>query len=231
MTYGPSTGKQGFTLLEVLVALAAASIIFAVLFGSIRTLLFSNELISNNKPSLKAAQICLHRMVKDLRAIYIQHPPLFTPPSAREGDPDPYRVTGDETAVDGTQFPRLRFTSTSHVAMGEAPRKGVAEIVYYVKRFDETGFALHRSDTLYPYDENREPKPIDPILCAPLQSLKLTYFDSEGDAHSQWDSESEDMAFATPRAVEIVIALGPDKSVADVFQTRVQLPMWREEKK
>ena len=106
--------------------------------------------------------------------------------------------------------------------MGEAPRKGVAEIVYYVKRFDETGFALHRSDTLYPYDENSEPKPIDPILCAPLQSLKLTYFDSEGDAHSQWDSESEDMAFATPRAVEIVIALGPDKSVADVFQTRVQ---------
>jgi prepilin-type N-terminal cleavage/methylation domain-containing protein len=231
MIFNTFIGKRGFTLLEVVIALATASIIFAVLFGSIRTLLFSTEVIKNRNPSPKAAQICLSRIVQDLRTIYIQHPPLFTLPSAREGAPDPYRIAGDQINVAGTQFPRLRFTSTSHLMMGEASRRGVAEIVYYVQQFDEDGFALHRSDTLYPYPESIEPKRTDPILCAPLQSFTLTYFDGEGDTYSQWDSESEDLGFASPRAIEITMALGQDKSTAEVFQTRVQLPMWRAEKK
>ena len=230
MTTSAPTRIGGFTLLEVLVALAAASIIFAALFGSIRTLLFSTEVIKRSSPTLKTAHICLNRMVQDLRTIYIQPPAAFTLPSAREGVPDPYRIAGDQISVEGTPFPRLRFTSTSHLAMGETPRHGVAEIVYYVQPFDETGFALHRSDTLYPYAETIAPKQSDPILCAPLQSFKLTYFDSEGDAHSQWDSESEDLGYASPRAIEVTIALGHDKSAADIFQTRVQLPMWRAEK-
>ena len=43
-----------------------------------------------------------------------------------------------------------------------------------------------------------------------------------------WDSESQDVDYATPRAINILLEVGEEESVSMVFETMVMLPVVRE---
>jgi general secretion pathway protein J len=216
----------GFTLLEILISILIFSIIITTVFASYRSVFFSTGKIDANMDLYGMTGSCLNRISLDLSAIAIAQVPEYTKPEFNS-TPDPFRVVGDRSDLSGADFPRLRLASRSHVPLDGSAHESVAEITYYVSEDEKSGYKLHRSDRLYPY-EPPEDEADDPVLCENVKSLVFSYYDNEGEAYDTWDSESEDVDYATPKSIHIQLEVGEGGETAMVFETMVMLPVSRE---
>lgn len=223
----PSARKNspGFTLLEILVAILLFSIVVTTVFGSFRAMHGRADVVNGSLRMDQTALACLHRIGRDLRAIYAHPVQLYREPDLDKSN-DPYRLVGDEQSVGGKTFSRLRFSSTAHIPFGSFPEEGVARITYYVVVDPDGFFSLRRSDRLHPPEEF-EQDPWDPVLCPFVESLIFTYFDAEGDAYEKWDTDDEDNGFSLPAAVGVQLKLRQG-STERSYRTKVTLAVSRE---
>ena len=217
--------RPGFTLIEILVAIFIFSVLFTVLFGSFRTLSSSSDALGRGSTQFEMGRSCISRISLDIESAYVSVPPFFTHPDFRE-DADPYRWEGEAENVDGETFSRIRFTSLSHFSFGMMQNQGVAEIVYYVDRLENGRHVLRRSDSLFPYEEFEE-KNTDPVVCTDIRKFSILYFDADGEDAEEWDSESEEFDFATPRSVRVDLQVGEEEAPT-LFSTRIYIPAYRE---
>jgi general secretion pathway protein J len=220
--------NDGFTLLEIMIAIFIFAVVITTVFTSYSTVSSGNEIIDQKTASYEMATNCLNRMIMDLKSIHLSLPPEYSPPALGES-PELYRIVGETTDVRGADFPRLRFTSLSHISFGEKQGSGIAEIVYYVQAAEDGSYVLKRADKLYPYIEFKE-KPGDPVLCRDVKSLTFKYYDDDGNDYDHWDSDSEDFGYSTPRAIDIRLELA-EGSGSLTIDTMVDLPVYREKKK
>lgn len=218
---------RGFTLLEILIAMFIFAIIATTIFTSYTSLLSGNETSDQGTASYEMAKNCLNRMMVDLESTHVTLPPGYSPPVLGE-PPELYRIVGEIFDVQGVSFPRLRFTSLSHLSFGEKTEKGIAEIVYYVQASGDGNYVLKRADNLYPY-KTFEEKAGDPVLCTDIKSLTFKYYDQDGTAYDLWDSDDEDFGYATPKAIDINLELA-NNSNSLWFKTMVTLPVYRKKK-
>ena len=224
-TLGARGSGGGFTLLEVLLAIFFFSIIITTLFGAYTAVLDKAQSVENNLVFNDMAQVCLNRMIIDLKSAYVALPPLYKQP-AFDSQPDPYRIVTVPSETGEDRFMTLRFTSQAHIALDRQFRSGVAEIVYYVQARNDGQFVLRRSDRLF-FDEPFEPQPGDPILCENVKHLTFRFVDYEGEDHDNWDSETDDFDYATPRGITIKLEIGTPSSTF-TYETRINLPVYRE---
>jgi general secretion pathway protein J len=218
----------GFTLLEIMIAIFIFAVVITTIFTSYNAVSSGNEIIDQDTASYEMATNCLNRMIMDLKSIHLTLPPGYAPPAPGESH-ELYRVVGEIINIQGTSFPRLRFTSLSHISFGEKEERGIAEIVYYVQAAENGNFMLKRADKLYPYGEFEE-KPGDPILCNNVKSLTFKYYDNDGTDYDLWDSDSEDYGYSTPKAIDIRLELAEGSGSLN-FETRVNFSIYREKKK
>ena len=219
--YKPS----GFTLIEILIAIFIFAIVVTTVFGSYRSVFTNVETMGKGTEIYEMARNCLERMALDLQSLYITAPPLYTPPDLND-TPTPYRVVGEFFLDNDSRFDRLRFTALAHIQLENSKRDGIAEIYYYVQKKDNGDSILRRSDKLTPYESFKESSR-DPILCEHVKSLAFFYFDREGTEYDQWDSDSDDFKYATPRTIGIKLELENAKQSLMV-ETIVTLPTYRE---
>jgi len=228
--YKVSAGRwrdHGFTLLEIMVAIFIFAIIVTTIFTSYSTLLSANKSSDQGTAPYEMAKNCLNRMTVDLESIHVTLPPGYSPPVLGE-PPELYRIVGEIFDIQGTAFPRLRFTSLAHLSFGGKTEKGIAEIVYYVQASGDGNYVLKRADNLYPY-EIFEEKTGDPVLCTDVKSLTFKYYDQDGTAFDLWDSDDEDFGYSTPKAIGINLELA-EGSNSLWFKTMVTLPVYRKKK-
>jgi len=228
--YQVSAGRwrdHGFTLLEIMVAIFIFAIIVTTIFTSYSTLLSANKSSDQGTAPYEMAKNCLNRMTVDLESIHVTLPPGYSPPALGE-PPELYRIVGEIFDIQGTAFPRLRFTSLAHLSFGGKTEKGIAEIVYYVQASGDGNYVLKRADNLYPY-EIFEEKTGDPVLCTDVKSLTFKYYDQDGTAFDLWDSDDEDFGYSTPKAIGINLELA-EGSNSLWFKTMVTLPVYRKKK-
>lgn len=218
--------EAGFTLLEIMISILIFSIIITTVFASYRSVFFSTGKIDANMDLYGMTGSCLNRISLDLSGIAIAQIPEYTKPEFNS-TPDPFRVVGDRSDLSGADFPRLRLASRSHVPLDGSVHESIAEIVYYVSEDEESRYNLRRSDRLYPY-EPPEGEADDPVLCEKVKSLVFTYYNNEGESYDTWDSESEDVAYATPKSIHIQLEVGEEGEASMVFETMVMLPVARE---
>jgi general secretion pathway protein J len=218
-------GSRGFTILEILTAIFILAIVVSLVLGAFDGIFSNAERVNAGSDLNEMGGGALDRMVKDLKAIHVMLYPRYKPPQLLDDDPDIYRVEGKTTDVGGHTFAWLRFTSMAHLPLNHVADEGVAEIVYYVQETPENDYIIRRADHLYPYPEFEE-RETDPELSEQVREFTLTYFDAEGKEYEEWDSESDDMEYGTPRAIKIKLALG-DESAPDIFTTEIVLPVYR----
>ena len=217
--------ESGFTLFEIIVAILIFSILITAVFSTFRSISSSADTLQREDAYYEAAHAALSRMLKDLESIYVTIPPLYQPPGFN-ATPDPYRVFSERSSTAGEEFSKLQFTSFEHIAINGDDSKGIAQIVYYAHRGRTDQFVLRRSDHIWPY-KSFEESSNDPILCEKLKSIRFKFYDAAGESHDQWDSDTNDVDNATPRAVEIKLEIG-DESGSVSLETRVVLPVYRD---
>ena len=218
--------KQGFTLMEILVAMTIFSITLLTLFSTFRTVSTSSEQVKNEIGRHERIQQCLSVISADLEQILLPRPPRYHPPDLDQ-PPDPYRFQGTETGINGTFFSRLQFSSLNHLDLGTGYIHGTGQIHYYVHRH-ETRFDLHRFDGTFLSDAEPDPC-IDPVLIKDIHAFSLTFTDMEGTDHSSWDSESDRFNHTFPSRITISITPA-EKESHETIQTTVLLPVSRQVK-
>jgi general secretion pathway protein J len=227
-TSARQAANGGFTLLEIMIAIFIFAVVITTIFTSYSSVSSGNKIIDQDTATYEMAANCLNRMIMDLKSIHLTLAPGYTPPALGE-PPEMYRIVGEMNDIQGTSFPKLRFTSLSHISFGEKTASGIAEIVYYIHASEDGDYVLKRADKLYPYGKFEE-KPGDPILCRDVKSLTIKYYDNDGNDYDQWDSDSENIGYSTPRAIDIRLELA-EGSKSLTFETMVNLPIYREKKK
>jgi general secretion pathway protein J len=217
--------RNGFTLLEILVAIFIFAIVATTIFGSFNAVVGNVAEIEASAAKYDMGKTCLNRIVSDINALYISLPPEYTPPKFNE-NPDLYQLLGEKDTIGESRFSKLRFVADAHLPMEGDRRTGIARIVYYVQQTKEGTHVLRRSDVLYPFGEFEE-NDLDPILCENLSGLDFIFYDNEGKEYEDWDSDSVDTGYATPDAVKITLKIGdpPDELI---LQTLVTIPVRRE---
>ncbi|MFO7929979.1 MAG: type II secretion system protein GspJ [Thermodesulfobacteriota bacterium] len=236
---------RGFTLLEILIAISIFGVIATIVYSTFNAVVSRTDVIKEEAAVSEMAATCLNRITMDLKAMYVEQYPLYKP-ADYDDEPDPYRFEAELDYTGSKQFPRLSFASGEHLPMSgdrrdlsadnKTMRPGLARIRYHVDKGQNSdpdsdqGHSLKRGDRPFPYDdsgpEDNDPEK-DPVLCRNITELEFTYLDSQGDWHETWDSESENIDYATPRAVKIALKISTGGR-EHRFSTSIDLPVYRE---
>lgn len=213
--------KEGFTLIEILVALLIFSIIVTTLFSSFRAFLVSSDTLKTDVNESWKLRSVFNRMRLDLLSVYSLRPPRYKKPGF-DSPPDPYRFEGKEETVGKYLVSSLAFASAAHTGYGGDDRTGVARIEYYMKKNEDDTCDLYRADRLYPFSEDVRGC-ADPVLCENVTGFEAAYTDFDGETHRQWDSDSEEFEFSFPSSVHVKVIIGSGEN-KQVLETSFHLP-------
>lgn len=219
-----SVNREGFTLIEILIALFIFSMVVSVVFISFREIAFSAGVVNKSNDDYEMAYGCFELMRRDLASIHVTQKPFYRSPD--HSDKDPYRFQGKTEIEGGEAFPVLRFTTLCHLPVNRDNRKGIAEVVYYTDEIEEYGTVLRRADRVI-FDEELVRRKTHPVILRKIKSMAVTYYDEEGREHDEWDSEDRDAGYATPSALKIRVEIVDDEKVLP-FETRIVLRPFRE---
>ncbi|MBL0712545.1 MAG: prepilin-type N-terminal cleavage/methylation domain-containing protein [Desulfosarcina sp.] len=218
---------QGFTLAEILIAIAIFALLVSIIMGSFSGVFSRTEALAVQRSNNAVARSSLMRMATDLGNAYVERPPFFTPPETLQ-DSSLYRFVAADALDGAAPWILLRFASRAHVDFSDEKKQGIAVIRYYLEPMEDSissVFRLRRSDVLI-YDGKLPEPRLDPILCENIRALKFECLNADGESSAEWDSSSADQNYATPRAVRIRLELAAPTGPA-VYQTVVALPLWR----
>ncbi len=201
-----AAGKEGFTLLEVLIAIAifaiAVSVVYALYAAILSTVQNAGDRISQNE----RVQIAFERMSRDLTGLY----------HGKEG----YLLGRD--AANASDEPILELVSTAHLSFDPtAPPTALTIIRYYMlERGGDGRFSLLRSDSpLMPGAQDDQPGPEAKrfVLCEGLREIKLRYYDREDRDAAEWERIAENGEeiddadrFPARVSIELVFPAGPE---------------------
>lgn len=209
---------SGFTLIEILIAIAVFAIVITTVFGSYRIVFSSAEDIEKGNRAYQMAQGCLARMAVDLSSIQA---PLYNFAN-EDSESSQYSFTGETYNIYTSAVSRLRFFSFAHCAFRGKREPGIAEIVYYVHESGDGSLVIRRADHVFPYPEFTETEN-DPVLCKNVKSFTITYFDNEGMDYDYWDMEDARFEKSLPGSILIQLETGTEEA-SYFFETRLSLP-------
>ena len=232
--------------MEILVAVLILGVLMTALFTSFNAFLSSSTVVTETLVQNERTNTLLGHLERDLDSLYLTFPPRYKIPETAS-DEDPFRFQGIKEQVSGLEVSRLTFTSLNHLSFGTKEIPGVARIVYYARvnqtrqgynranpRSQNDQVDLCRSDGLRPFGENDQTA-CDPVLIHDISGFELSYVDSNGDEHAEWDSESETYLYTVPSSIRVKITLGSKDSVQGktegIIQTEIPLVVERKAKK
>ncbi|MGB3211244.1 MAG: prepilin-type N-terminal cleavage/methylation domain-containing protein [Desulforhopalus sp.] len=220
--FRPILRAQGFTLVELLIAIFIFAVVVSSVYGSYRA---TFHIIQGSESRLKvadSARVVLERVSEDLRSI-------VTGPGGLFG--------GERNEYSGARGDSISFVSSAHLVLRKSdPQSGFALIQYQVELDDDTGFLdLYRSDmSLLPGVELDDEDMEKHLICRGLKEFKITYLDDEGSESEEWqveevmpagqDDPPEESLFPALVYVELTFAESVESDTKTVFKTAVALP-------
>lgn len=227
-------GERGFTTMEIVTALVillllalTISLTAYFVFFKTRALRLENQVFNNTNFGMQI-------IAKDLNEAIVTPLIAFTPAALTEsGRHEKLRFLAERNyMVDelsgANSFRRLSFSSLNSLKFENVYKNAPIQVVYYVDQHTDAGggLILRRQTNHLPYPPRFVPKASDPIMIRDIQSIHFVYYDMNGNAFYDWDSESRYTGFSTPAMVEVTVKAGrPERPIT--FRTSVKLPCWR----
>jgi len=204
--------NEGFTLFEILIALAILALVVSSLYGAYSGTLDTTEMVESIRDVDQVARLALMQMVNDLKSLYYQK-------AQGEDTESPYTF-GGITEAEGEGGEIVAFATTSRLDFDLTfPSQRINRVSYIMEKQpdNEKLFRLVRKELPFA-DLSGEKQEILVEIADGVESLSLTYFNEDGLQFSQWDSESEGLL---PRLVHIRLQMAGDKS--GLFTTSVAI--------
>lgn len=235
--------KKGFTLLEILIAIALFAALVAMLYPAYIGTFKNIDVTESYGTIYRMARVALERISEDLAGA--------CPPDTTEGsDSDEVQskvFLGKDSEIDGRGADELGFISEKHISfksqakinnsedtsetLTEIQISGRGFIKYYIEEIEgEDGFVLYRSDNPELADQS-EDKTEKYILCEGLYSVNFSYQDEKGDTYDDWDSSSDKFKGKLPAlvSVELEFINQSDPETPVKFITSVSIPLSKRE--
>jgi prepilin-type N-terminal cleavage/methylation domain-containing protein len=215
--------KKGFTLLEILIAIALFAALTAMLYPAYIGTFRNMEITESYGTIYRMARIVMERVSEDLESACI--------PGTNDNSYSDIALaqifSGKDSSIDGRNADDLEFISERHISFNGDQTTGRGLIKYYLKQVeDEKGFTLYRSDDLE-LGKKSEDKTGGFMLCKDLNSINFSYQDENGDTYDNWDSASESFKGRLPVMVyvELEFLNKSDPESPIKFITSVAIPL------
>jgi general secretion pathway protein J len=167
----------GFTLLEVLVALAALSLMSVTAFGALRTVLTTQDRVDARMARFTSLQTGLTRFAHDVEQI------VARPVRDRHGDRRPVVIGGVAAAGPGLEFTRAGWSNPTGAARSELQR------VKYLLADDRL---VRRAWPVL--DRGGDSAPVERVLIDDVEALTLRFLDGDRRWRDEWPPGSEAVA-------------------------------------
>jgi prepilin-type N-terminal cleavage/methylation domain-containing protein len=219
----PSSGgkkAKGFTLIEILIAIFILGVVLSTVYAAYTGTFRMIKVSENNSDIYGMGRMTMHRMIQDFNNLI------------------PYRGKFEffvkRTGLGNQTFPRLLFTSTVNLDLGDQKSPAGVSMIEYVVEADreQEGFVLMRAETIHREKEADEQKKFKIggfPLCDKLHSLSFKFYDLAGREYETWDSTANSDAQKGRAPVVIAVELNlvnPDnKDYPFKFMTKIYLPV------
>ena len=207
--------RSGFTLLEILIAIAILALVMSSLYGAYSGTLETTEMVESARDVDQAARLALMQMVDDFSSLYYKK-------AEGESENSPFHFQGG-TEAEGEGGTVVEFASTSHLGFdGSFPNLRINRVSYVLKKQEDNQKYSRLVRMELPFvDLSGEREETAVELADTVESLTLTYVNGDGETLSQWDSKAAETEGLLPRLVRIRLQLAGEK--ARVFATTVAI--------
>ena len=186
--------QGGFTLLELLVAMAIFALLSTMAYAGLSTVLNANQILDTNMQRLSEVQRSITLLSRDIRQTINR--------AVRDTYGDTRQPLIGATAFDSLGTPTIELTRTGYANPLGTKRSFLQRIAYRVE--EET---LYR-DSWRVLDQAQDSEADALAICYDVKSLTLRYLDQENTWHEQWPpSDPEFQGAALPKAVEVSLEL------------------------
>ncbi|MBF0527185.1 MAG: prepilin-type N-terminal cleavage/methylation domain-containing protein [Deltaproteobacteria bacterium] len=222
---GFDCNTRGFTLIEVMLAVAILAIITTVIYSSLIQGLKTVEECRETQETYQIARVIFDRMIRDLSSAYVS-PNVKKPPTSPSGRKAFYGLIGRR--FEDSQGPKdtLCFTSMAHLDTGGSfDHQVLTRIGYYLDQDPlQDGFILYRRDNPA-LDDDLDKGGVALELGERVAGLRFRYVDPVQGIIDLWDSTSPERNNVLPQQVIITLTLVDRAKEKKTFETRVFIPM------
>jgi len=215
---------EGFTLMEVMVALVIFSYVMVMLFSSFNAFISTGQAIAHGVGYNERARDAFRRILDDLTEIYVPESRIASVQNSTDShDTDIFQMVGSEINVSGQTFSSLEFSSLSGLQIGRSRPAGVVRIIYYVRKNNQDLFDICRAERPVASDKETD-SCSDPVLAGNITGFTIDFVDAKGNEHQEWDADTDSDGASIPYVLNIRLTLnGGNKE--KVFETAVVLPV------
>lgn len=189
-----ASAARGFTLLEVLIAVAIFVVVGALAMGGYNELVKQSEIVEASSERTRAVQRAVQRMVQDFATL---EPRPVREPLGESYEP---ALRADERTEELVNLTHSGWSNPAGV-----PRSTLQRVRY---RLDEDGRL--RRDYWYVLDRTLSGEPASSVLIDKVESVELRFMDNNRRWHEQWPPlgySGPDLMRLRPIAVEITLEL------------------------
>lgn len=192
---------RGFTLVELLVALAVFGIMAAMAYGGLTSVIDTREGIDRSLARTQALQTALFRMQNDLEQT------VSRPIRDAYGDPQPAMVGSADT---GIVFTRIGWYNPLQV-----PRSDMQRVGYRIDE-DDSLIRVHWSVL----DQAQDSAPIEQTMLENVDTIEWRYLDANREWVDRWPPQSAAGSLATSQ--------DPDAPLPIAVELRLDTDHWQD---
>lgn len=207
--------NSGFTLIEIMIAMAILAVMAVLLFTSMSQTLNSKDDVEQKDELSHSANLALNKMSMDLQMAFLVTGPEFL---GSDGKVKVAFVGKDDS---------VNFSSLSHVRyFKDAKEADFAEVGYFMgddKDDPENKILMRRESRLI--DDKPEEGGKAEAMVERVKEFHLEYYDPQKkEWQKAWDSTQVDVANRLPRAVKIELKVqDPNMEEPYIYSTIVDL--------
>lgn len=203
------TKLKGFTLLELLVAIAVFAVLAIMSYGALSTVLRVQSQTHEAAEKLTRVQMAILHLERDLMQIVIR-------PIRDEYGNTRHSVEGDEYGKY-----RLAFTRTGRTNPMLAPRSYLQRVAYVMPDDEENKLYRYVWSSLDRVDEDDVRKT---LLLDDVEELIIRFYDNNGEEQNSWpppDQQSQNNPRVMPQAIKVVLKLKSMGEIWRLFEVQV----------
>jgi general secretion pathway protein J len=198
----------GFTLLEILIAIAILSVILSVIYGSYHSSVQTIQAVQASSDLYRSTRLILDIMSEDIRGAYISR---FTNPSQAMM----FAFVGEDHWDGAFPADTLNFTSTTRrLNDSDQPLSIFAEIGYFLETDEKTGRKKLMRRESYVVDQDVKTGGTSIEMGLWVLGLDLKYVDANNNTWDFWDSTAGEHAKELPKMVEIHLLMERGEDLA-----------------